>query len=83
MKTAQISAPDCRDLALDEHTDPCPCPVSGVVYSRGGMTMRHLYHTVRYIKLRIISDRARLVWWRLVVRVNDLRIWLAKRKAQR
>jgi hypothetical protein len=44
---------------------------------------RWMYHTVRYIKLRIISDRARLVWWRLVVRVNDLRIWLAKRKAQR
>jgi hypothetical protein len=83
MKTTQISAPDCRDLALDEHVNSCPCLVSGAVYSQSGMTMRHLYHTVRYIKLRIISDRARLVWWRLVVRVNDLRIWLAKRKAQR
>jgi hypothetical protein len=41
------------------------------------------YHTVRYIKLRIISDRAQLAWWRLVVRANDLRIRLARQKGAR
>jgi hypothetical protein len=41
------------------------------------------YHTIRYIKLRILSDRVQLAWWRFVIRVNNLRIWLAKRKAAR